>query len=245
MEPAVNRLAHIELILEFFPGETMGLRAVNKQFNDLILSLREKRLKQPVKKDEKEGDDSDCSIEVEPDSPMLHAAGGEVYRVYRDTLYSARIGKKQLKNFLAENLSSSGLDLVYMKEQINRARKGTQFNKKLDKTVSKPCLFDLPYAVWYNKAFTHFQFQDSKMPFTDFAKNRSNYEFMKEFWRLNGYQPQITVTDGTDAITFNKAFIDGLAEPEEEKKEEAKFGFLAADDDMNAELVDFSDPVAL
>ena len=116
----------------------------------------------------------------------------------------------------------------------------------MDKTIAKPCLFDIPHAVFYNKAFTHFQFREGKMPFTDFAKGRGNYEFMKEFWRMNEYQPQITVTDGIDAITFNKAFIDGLAEPEEEgKEEESKFEFLAADDDMNAELVDFSDPIAL
>ena len=66
-------------------------------------------------------------------------------------------------------------------------RKVTAFNKKLDKTLAKPCLFDIPHAVFYNKAFTHFQFREGKMPFTDFAKHRGNYEFMKEFWRMNEY----------------------------------------------------------
>ena len=238
-------MAHIERILEFFPGETMELRLVNKYFDELVLALRENRVNTPVikKKDEK-GEDSDSSIECEPDSPALHAAGGEVYRVYRDTLYSARIGKKHLKNFLEENLGDSGLNLVFMKEQINRVRKLTSLNKKLDKTISKPCLFDIPHGVFYCKAWTHFQFESGKMTFADFAKQRGNYEFMKEFWRLNGYSQNVTITDGTDALTFHKAFIDGLAEPEEEE-EETKFEFLADDENMNAQLVDFSDPIAL
>ena len=80
------------------------------------------------------------------------------------------------------------------------------------------------------------------MSFKEFAKNRSNFEFRKEFYRLNNYAPHITLTNGQDCITVHKSFLEGLQEQEEQ---ESSFEFLADNKDLAAEMTDFSDPTAI
>lgn len=47
------------------------------------------------------------------------------------------------------------------------------------------------------------------MPFSEYAKNRENFEFIKEFNKLNNYQPYVGLMNqqSRDTIQVNKGFL--------------------------------------
>ena len=66
-------------------------------------------------------------------------------------------------------------------------------NNKIDsqQTVAKTSIFDVPTQFWQS-GFDSFFFKEyphASIKFTDFAKNRENFEYIKEFNKLNSYQP--------------------------------------------------------
>lgn len=84
--------------------------------------------------------------------------------------------------------------------------------------------------------------------FTDFAKNRSNFEYVKEFNRLNCYQPHYVLRNSVtgDLFQVNKGFVMGMTDDDSsEISEENKYSFLAESSEFSAEGIDFSDPGAL
>lgn len=83
--------------------------------------------------------------------------------------------------------------------------------------------------------------------FADFAKNRSNFEYVKEFNRLNCYEPYYVLRNSVtgDLFQVNKGFVMGMTDDDSaESSEENKYSFLA-ENEFSAEGIDFSDPGAL
>ena len=82
--------------------------------------------------------------------------------------------------------------------------------------------------------------------FEDFSKNRENYEFVKEFNRLNDYQPHFCLLNPKtgDYIQVNKGFLFNMVDTEEINSDLNKFHYLA-DSEFSATEIDFSDPTAL
>lgn len=76
--------------------------------------------------------------------------------------------------------------------------------------------------------------------------NKSNRQYIKEFYRLNDYKPNINVYNSVtkDVFTINKGFIYGLFD-QDEAEEENKFQHLADNNELANDIVDFSDPAAL
>jgi len=87
-----------------------------------------------------------------------------------------------------------------------------------------------------------------KISFLEFEKNRSNYEYVKEFFRLNDYQPHVHLLNSKsgDVIQVNKGFIHGLVDDEDaEGESDTKFEFLATESQQDIGDIDFQDPAAL
>ena len=70
--------------------------------------------------------------------------------------------------------------------------------------MAKTNVFDVPVEFWQSGIDT-FYFRDyphSSIKFTEFAKNRENYEYIKEFNRLNCYQPFYMLKNSITGDTF-------------------------------------------
>mmetsp|Transcript_45790 Transcript_45790/g.33514 ORF Transcript_45790/g.33514 Transcript_45790/m.33514 type:complete len:89 (-) Transcript_45790:571-837(-) len=85
------------------------------------------------------------------------------------------------------------------------------------------------------------------MTFQEYAKNRNNFEFMKEFNKLNGYQPYVQLLNPQtgDTLQVNKAFLLNLWMSEEVDDSQNRFHFLAEKEEFSADKYDFQDPVSL
>lgn len=72
-----------------------------------------------------------------------------------------------------------------LKKQLVIKQKGADESS----TVLKTSVFDLPAQFWQS-GIDSFHFRDfphAKITFSDFSNNRDNFEFIKEFNRLNSY----------------------------------------------------------
>ncbi len=111
----------------------------------------------------------------------------------------------------------------------------------------KTSVFEIPVQFWSEQIDT-FYFKDhpyASIKFSDFAKNRENFEYLKEFNRLNNYAPTYCLRHSQtgDIYQVNKGFIMNMTE-DDSTDEENKYSFLA-DSEFSAEGIDFSDPGAL
>jgi hypothetical protein len=82
--------------------------------------------------------------------------------------------------------------------------------------MAKTTLFEVPTQFWQSGLDT-FYFREnphSSIKFSDFAKNRSNYEYIKEFNRLNCYQPTYCFRNSVtgDLFQVNKGFVLGMTD---------------------------------
>lgn len=116
-------------------------------------------------------------------------------------------------------------------------------------TVAKTSLFEVPAQFWLSGLDTFFfkEYPHKAISFSNFAKNRDNYEYVKEFNKLNGYQPTYLLKHAItgDLFQVNKGFVMGMTDDEEEEEEGNKFSFLADGAEFAAGDIDFSDPTAL
>ena len=140
---------------------------------------------------------------------------------------NSKIGKKNLEQFLKEELGDSYNDVF--KKQLQKLKKGATLNKQTKQIMVKNCsLFDIPHLLWAVSSFDHFYFMEEnskqaqlrqKISFTEFSKNRGNFEFLKEFNRLNDYQPHVFIQNSNtgDIIQVNKGFIYSLFDQDDEE----------------------------
>lgn len=81
-------------------------------------------------------------------------------------------------------------DLMNIKKQV-MTKNGSKFSSSSDEsvTMAKVPIFEVPQLFWQS-GFDTFYFKENpfmSIKFVDFAKNRSNFEYVKEFNRLNCY----------------------------------------------------------
>ena len=90
--------------------------------------------------------------------------------------------------------------------------------------------------MWFSNDFDCFYFNDDAasrktISFGEFSKNKNNFEYLKEFNRLNDYQPCVNIYNSKtkDIIQVNKGFIYNLFDDEDEDQanDSGKFEFLA------------------
>lgn len=147
------------------------------------------------------------------------------------------------------------LALPYKKEIVSLKKSLVIKRSKIDdstQTQLKTSVFDIPVKFWQS-GLDSFHFRDfphSSIKFSEFAKNRENYEYVKEFNRLNSYQPTYMLKNSVtgDLFQVNKGFVMGVAdddEPSDLQSDENKYSFLAEGDQFSAKDIDFSDPTAL
>ena len=70
--------------------------------------------------------------------------------------------------------------------------------------MAKTNLFEVPTQFWLS-GFDTFYFRDfphSSIKFSDFGKNRDNFEYVKEFNKLNSYQPYYCLMNSTTGDYF-------------------------------------------
>ena len=116
-------------------------------------------------------------------------------------------------------------------------------------TLAKTSVFEVPTQFWQN-GFDSFFFKDYpklSIKFSDFSKNRENFEYIKEFNRLNNYQPYYLLQNSVtgDCFQVNKGFVGGMADEEAADDGSNKYSFLAEGLEFSALDIDFSDPTAL
>ena len=113
----------------------------------------------------------------------------------------------------------------------------------------KTSVFDMPAQFWQSglDAFYFRDFPHASITFAEFSKNRDNFEFLKEFNRLNNYQPSYWLRHSVtgDCFQVNKGFVMGTTDDDEEGSDENKYKFLAESEEFSAKDIDFSDPAAL
>jgi hypothetical protein len=116
--------------------------------------------------------------------------------------------------------------------------------------TAKTSIFDVPTLFW-QAGLDSFYFKDRPsqgITFAEFAANRDNYEYIKEFNRLNGYQPHYILRNSLTGDTFqvNKGFVMGVTDDEEQPDQDSnRYQFLAESEEFSAQDIDFSDPTAL
>ena len=117
--------------------------------------------------------------------------------------------------------------------------------------IVKTTVFDVPREVW-RSGFNAFQMSEtSTITFADYARQRENPEFIRDFNLACSRQPHLilinTVTN--DLAHVNKGFLDSMffdqSVQEEPEDEQSRYAFLASDDHLNADAIDFSDPSAI
>lgn len=124
-----------------------------------------------------------------------------------------------------------------------------------DTLIIKTNVFEVPREVW-RSGFNAFQMEsgaESIITFSDYARQRDNPDFVRDFNLACSRQPHLTLvnTSTGDLAQVNKGFLDSMSllDPDSvnggEDAEESKFAFLASDDQLNADGTDFSDPAAL
>jgi len=111
-------------------------------------------------------------------------------------------------------------------------------------------IFDVPLEFWQCGKFDTFYFKHTpyaSIPFSTFAKNRDNFEYIKDFNRLNCYAPTYCLKNSLtgDLLQLNKGFILGMTDHYDgDQSEENKYSFLSSEE-FSADGIDFSDPGAL
>ena len=120
-----------------------------------------------------------------------------------------------------------------------------------DTLFIKTSLFDVPRELW-KSGFNAFKMENSTLLFTDYAKQRDNPDFVRDFNLSCARQPHLCLlnTATGDQAHVMKGFLDQMVFDETKETvswehEDDKYAFLASDDQFNADGVDFSDPAAL
>jgi hypothetical protein len=100
--------------------------------------------------------------------------------------------------------------IVSLKKQILQKGKNLEI---------KANIFCIPCEVWQWSGFDSFCFRakDSSMPFTEYAANRNNYEFMKEFNTLNENQAHLVLLNSKtgDKMQVNKGFLKNIMDSDD------------------------------
>ena len=107
--------------------------------------------------------------------------------------------------------------------------------------MAKSNVFEVPVQFWQS-GIDQFYFKDfphKVITFQEFAKNRVNFEYIKEFNKLNSYQPTYCVKNSVsgDIFQVNKGFIMGMSDEEEElgvSQNGNKYSFLAEGEQFSA-----------
>jgi hypothetical protein len=76
------------------------------------------------------------------------------------------------------------------KAMIKKLKKNLEQDNEV--TLCKMSIFEVPLEFWQCGKFDTFYFKQTpyaSIPFSTFAKNRDNFEYIKEFNRLNCYAP--------------------------------------------------------
>lgn len=94
-------------------------------------------------------------------------------------------------------------------------------------------MLDVPSEFWHS-GLDSFYFKDSaglkSISFKDFAKNRDNYEYIKEFNKMNKYAPHYCLLNSAtgDFIQVNKGFVEGIIDQEDDTNNDFnKYHYLA------------------
>ena len=79
-------------------------------------------------------------------------------------------------------------------------------------TVSKVSIFKVPLQFWQSDCFDTIYFKDypyASIKFADSVKNRENFEYVKEFNRLNSYETHYVMRNSITADLFqvNNDFV--------------------------------------
>ena len=154
-------------------------------------------------------------------------------------------------NEVIEEVSKLSKELINIKKQMVIKNGNKYGGSESDiSTMAKVSIFEVPLQFWQT-GFDTFYFKDypyASIKFTDFAKNRENFEYVKEFNRLNSYQPHYVLRNSVtgDLFQVNKGFVMGMTDDDssDSMSEENKYSFLA-ESEFSAEGIDFSDPGAL
>ena len=154
---------------------------------------------------------------------------------------------------LTEEVQKLSKDLINIKKQmvIKKGNKYASAGDTEQSTVSKVSIFEVPLQFWQSGCFDTFYFKDypyASIKFADSVKNRENFEYVKEFNRLNSYEPHYVLRNSItgDLFQVNKGFVMGMTDDDNSSSfsEENKYSFLA-ENEFSAEGIDFSDPGAL
>jgi hypothetical protein len=95
---------------------------------------------------------------------------------------------------------------MYIKKQVI-TKNGSKFggpSPDEPTTLAKVSIFEVPQLFWQS-GFDTFFFKENpfmSIKFADFAKNRSNFEYVKEFNRLNCYQPHYVLRNSVTGDLF-------------------------------------------
>ncbi|TNV78763.1 hypothetical protein FGO68_gene3958 [Halteria grandinella] len=217
------------------------LRLLNKGFTEKLEGFREWKAQQRkaiIMGSGMPTADGECSDMV------------EAYIAARELIVNSRVNKKNLSDLLSQE--SYKLAAPF-KPQILSIKKSLVIkSSKQDhsqQTMAKTSVFDIPVQFW-RSGITSFYFKDyphTKITFAEFGKNRENYEFVKEFNRLNSYQPYYVLKNERtgDLFQVNKGFVMGVQDDDEVEQEGNKFQFLAESEEFSAKDIDFTDPTAL
>jgi len=88
-------------------------------------------------------------------------------------------------------------------------KKNQTMNKKSGDIEVKTNIFSVPNEIW-GQNFDQFVFNSGKtMPFIEFAENKDNFEFMKEFNLQNENKGEISIrnSDTGDKLQIHKGFL--------------------------------------
>ncbi|CDW87012.1 UNKNOWN [Stylonychia lemnae] len=172
-------------------------------------------------------------------------SGLETFLLMKELILNTKISKKNLQEALKDHPQE-------VKSSINHLKKCLVV--KNDQTFIQTSIFDIPNQFWLS-GLDSFYFKDSpykQVSFKEFGKNRDNYEYIKEFNKLNSYAPHYCLYNSTtgDYIQINKGFIDGIADTDGndmngQHADKNKYHFLADSQQFSAVDIDFSDPAAL
>lgn len=161
----------------------------------------------------------------------------------KESLIDTKLTKKNFGSQANENVR-------HLKQTILKLKANTQI--KNDTLIVKTTIFDVPKEVW-RSGFDAFQTeQGGTTSFKDYNKSRDNPDFVRDFNLACSRQAHLNLVNTVtkDQVVVNKGFLDSMffdnsASQQDDSDGQQKYAHLASDESLNADGIDFSDPVAL
>ena len=117
----------------------------------------------------------------------MDAQSNGLYTKIKEAILNPKVSKKTFGQLADEKCKAFKSTILALKSAMKLRKEGKQ-----DAYDIKASITDLP-SEFFRSNFDAFYFtsNDSSMSFQEYADNRDNFEFLKEFNRLNELQPHV------------------------------------------------------